>query len=87
MHAVRVNTLVDKGVVAAIPELRPFLGRKVELIALEAKAETGQQLETNTLGLDEFIATRPKWPTDRPAITLEQMDQAIAQGALHSAGV
>ncbi len=86
MDAVRVNTLVDNGIVTAIPALRPFLGRKVELIALEAEPQIKQQ-ENTSMSLDEFIATRPKWPADRPPITLEEMDQAIAQGALKSAGV
>ena len=74
MDAVRVNTLVDKSVVTAIPALRPFLGRKVELIALEVEPQTRQQREKTSIGLDEFIATRPKWPTDRAPITLEEMD-------------
>ena len=86
MDAVRVNTLVDNGIVTVIPALRPFLGRKVELIALEAEPRLKQQ-ENTSMSLDEFIATRPKWPADRPPITLEEMDQAIARGALKSAGV
>ena len=86
MDAVRVNTLVDNGVVTAIPALRPFLGRKVELIALEAEPQIEQPKKTS-MSLDEFIDTRPKWPADRPTITLEEMEQAITQGALKSAGV
>jgi hypothetical protein len=86
MDAVRVNTLVDNGLVTAIPALRPFLGRKVELIALDAEPHAKQK-ESNSISLDEFIATRQKWPSDRPPITLEDMDHAIAQGALKSAGV
>lgn len=86
MDAVRVNTLIDKGIVTVIPALRPFLGRKVELIALEVESQLKPQ-ENTSMSLDEFIATRPKWPADRPPITLEEMDQAIAQGALRSAGV
>lgn len=86
MDAVRVNTLIDNGIVTVIPALRPFLGRKVELIALEVESQLKPQ-ENTSMSLDEFIATRPKWPAERPAITLEEMDQAIAQGALRSAGV
>ena len=86
MDAVRVSTLVDSGVVTAIPALRPFLGRKVELIALETEPQFKPQ-ENTSMSLDEFIATRPKWPADRPPITLDEMDRAIAQGALKSAGV
>ena len=87
MDAVRVNTLIDKGVVTAIPALRPFLGRRVELIALEVEPQPKQQPGKTSIGLDEFLATRPKWPPKHTPITLEEMDQAIAKGALKSAGV
>ena len=87
MDAVRVNTLIDKGVVAVIPALRPFLGRSVELIALELDPQAGKQPEKRRISLDEFIATRPKWPADRAPVTLEDMEQAVVRGALKSAGV
>jgi hypothetical protein len=86
MDAVRINTLVDNCVVTAIPALRPFLGHKVELIALDAEPQLEQQKKTS-MSLDEFIATRPKWPANHPPITLEEMDQAIVQGALKSGGI
>ena len=59
---------------------------KLELIALEAEPQLEPQ-EKTSISLDEFIATRPKWPTDRPPITLDEMDQTIAQEALKSTGV
>jgi hypothetical protein len=45
------------------------------------------ELEKRRISLDEFIATRPKWPADRAPVTLEDMEQAIVRGALKSAGV
>ena len=86
MHAVRIDTTIDHAAVAAIPALRPFLGRKVELIALEVDSQAKQESEKAKIGLDEFLATRPKWPADRPPVTLEDMEDAIVQGALKSAG-
>jgi hypothetical protein len=74
MDAVRVNTLINDSVITAIPALRPFLGRKVELIALDAEPHAKQK-ESDSISLDKFIATRPKWPSDRPPIALEDMDR------------
>ena len=36
---------------------------------------------------EEFLATRPVWPKDRPPVTLEEMEEAIIQGALDSANI
>lgn len=33
----------------------------------------------------QYLATRIPWPAHRPPLTLEQMDQAIADGALAGA--
>jgi len=86
MHAVRIDTTIDQAAVAAIPALRPLLGRKVELIALDVDPQAKQEPENKKIDLDEFLATRPKWPADRPPVTLEDMENAIVQGALKSAG-
>ncbi len=87
MHAVRIDTTIDQAAVAAIPELQPFLGRKVELIALEVEPQIKEQPEKTKISIDEFLATRSKWPANRPPITLEEMENAIIQGALKSANV
>ena len=85
MDAVRANIFVDDGVVTAIPALSPLLGREIELIALKLKPQSGQQGKS-LMSLDEFIATRQKWPAGQPPIALKEMDRAIAQVGLKSEG-
>lgn len=77
MNAIKVDTTVDESVARAIPALRPFLGKRVELIALEAAPAPEQKLT-----VDELLASRIKLPPGVGPLSMEDIDQAIAEGAL-----
>jgi hypothetical protein len=77
MNAIRVDATVDEALARALPALRPLLGRRVELIALEAEPP----VEPRSLTLDEFLATRLARPPGVAPVSLDDMDRAIAEGA------
>lgn len=77
MNAIKVDTTIDKAVAGAIPALRPLLGKHVEIIALEAAPEPERKLT-----VDELLASRIKLPPGVGPLSLEDMEQAIAEGAL-----
>lgn len=79
MKAIKVDTTIDEAVARAIPALRPLLGKRVELIALDAAPAWGSD---RTLTVDELLSSRIKLPPGTPALSLEDMERAIAEGAL-----
>ena len=79
MNAIKVDTTIDKAVAGAIPALRPLLGKHVEIIALEAAPEPEPERK---LTVDELLASRIKLPPGVGPLSLEDMEQAIAEGAL-----
>jgi hypothetical protein len=98
-QAFQVETQVDQALVDAIPGLKPLLGHRVQVIALDLEASktpggVGRPDDADAkaqppanLTLEAFLATRPAWPKDRPPLTLEEMEEGIARGALNSAGL
>lgn len=85
-QAIQVHTLVDQAVVNAIPHLKPLLGHRIQMIALDLGQPDTEQAEKK-ITFEEFLASRPAWPKDRPLVTLEEMEAAILQGALDSASI
>jgi hypothetical protein len=77
MNAIKIDTTIDEAVARAIPALRPLLGRHVELIALDAAP-----VQERELTVDEFLAARIRLPTGARPVSLEEMERAIADGAL-----
>lgn len=77
MNAIRFETTIDEETACAMPKLRPMLGRRVEVIALEA-----EPLTTARTSLDDFLAHRLRRPAGIDPVTLEDMERAIARGAL-----
>jgi hypothetical protein len=77
MNAIRIDTTIDEAVVRAIPALRPLLGKHVELIALDVAPPLERKLT-----VDEFLDARIEVPAGVGAISLEDMERAIAEGAL-----
>jgi hypothetical protein len=77
MNAIKIDTTISEAVARAIPALRPLLGKRVELIALDA-APPGEPVLT----VDEFLAARIKPPAGSKPISLEDMERAIAEGSL-----
>jgi hypothetical protein len=79
MNAIKIDTTIDEAIARALPAFRPLLGRRVELIALEAGAAEAQQRK---LTLDEFLASRLERPEGVAPVTLDDMEQAIIEGAI-----
>ena len=79
MNAIKVDTTIDEAVARAIPALRPLLGKHVELIALDAAPIPAPERK---LTVDELLASRIKLPPGIGPLSLEDMERAIAEGAL-----
>lgn len=79
MNAIRFETTVDETVAGALPKLRPMLGQRVEVIALEAVPSSTTR---STSTLDDFLAHRLKRPADVEPVTLEDIERATVRGAL-----
>jgi len=79
MKAIKVDATIDEAVARAIPGLRPLLGRHVELIALDAAPASAPERK---LTVDELLASRIKLPQGVGPLSLEDMERAIAEGAL-----
>ena len=79
MKAIKVETTVDEATARAIPALRPLLGKRVELIALQTGGDAA--IAPKRLTLDELLATRLTRPPGVGPVTLEDMEKAIEKGA------
>jgi hypothetical protein len=79
MNAIKIDTTIDEAAARAFPALRPLLGRRVELIALEAPPPPAPERK---LTVDELLASRIKLAPEFGPLSLEDMDRAIAEGAL-----
>lgn len=78
--AIKVETTIDETTARAIPELRPLLGRRVEIIARQTESERQGHPERK-LTIDEFFAARLIPPPGIGPISLEAMERAIEEGA------
>lgn len=79
MNAIRVGTTIDEAVASAVPALRPLLGRRVELIALE---ESPGGAPGRKLSVDELLGSRIKLPPGVSPLSEDDIDRAITEGAL-----
>jgi hypothetical protein len=79
MNAIKIDTLIDEATARAIPALRPLLGKHVELIALETAPSAPP---AGKVTLDELLASRIKLAEGTPPLSLEDIEEAIAAGAL-----
>jgi|JI10StandDraft_1071094.scaffolds.fasta_scaffold2285405_2 hypothetical protein len=75
MNAIKVAATIDDAIVQAIPAFSPMLGRKVELIALDAAPSPSSKVTA-----DELLASRITLPPGS-ARSQEDIDRAIAEGA------
>ena len=78
MNAIKVETTVDEATALAIPALRPLLGKRVELIALQSETEPVPQRKHT---LDELLAERLSPPSGIGPVSIEDMEKAIEAGA------
>ena len=79
MNAIKIDTMINETVARAIPALRPLLGKQVEIIAFEAAPASALQ---SKLTVDELLASRIRLPPGIGPLSLEDMERAIAEGAL-----
>jgi hypothetical protein len=78
-NAIRVDTVVDEAVARALPALRALLGKQVELIAIDT---TPAPPSGRKITVDELPAARIKPPPGFGRLSEEDIELAIAQGAL-----
>jgi hypothetical protein len=81
VNPIKVQTTVDEATAAAIPAFRPLLGKRVELIALQAGAEP-TEIPDRKLTLGELLARRIDAPTGAAPLTDDDIQRAIITGAL-----
>jgi hypothetical protein len=72
MHAIKIATTVDEATARAIPALRPLLGKRVELIALQSETDA-TSADEHRLTVDELLAARLTPPPGVGPISLEDM--------------
>jgi hypothetical protein len=75
MNAIKVETIVNEAMAQAIPALRPLLGQRVEVIALQT-----ERPPTKRITLDEFLTHRLV-PPHGVRLSLEDMESAIEKSA------
>jgi hypothetical protein len=78
MNAIKVETTVDEATARAIPALRPLLGKRVELIALQSETEPAPRRKCT---LDELLAERLIPSPGIGPVSIEDMEKAIETGA------
>jgi len=81
VNPIKVQTTVDEATAAAIPAFRPLLGKRVELIALQAE-EARAEIPTGKLTLDDLLARRVDAPAGAVPLTDDDIQRAIVAGAL-----
>jgi len=81
MSPIRATTIVDEATATAIPALRPWLGKQIDLIALPTGRDSATP-ERLKLTLDQLLAQRVDAPPGTPPLTDEDIRRAIAVGAL-----
>ena len=79
MNAIKFQTTVDDEVAGVLPALKPLLGHRVEVIALD---HVPPRAEKTSISLDDFLSKRLKRPADVEPVTLGDMEQAVVRGAL-----
>lgn len=77
MNAIKIDTTSSEAVARAVPALRPLLGKRVDLIALDAAPPWKP-----VLTVDEFLAARIKAPAGSNPLSLGDMERVIVEGAL-----
>ena len=85
-QALQIQTVIDENIVANLPELKPLLGHRVQIITLDLETEqTTTDNHEQKISFQEFLQNRTAWQKNKPPISLEQMEQAITQGATERA--
>jgi len=84
MHAIKIEKTIDEATANAIPELRPLLGKRVQLIARDAEHDRPAPAEAarRKLTFEELLAARIVAPPGTPPLTDRDIEEAIIEGAL-----
>lgn len=84
MAAIKFETRVDETKAGAFPELRPFLGQEVVLVAVAANDQSaGEVSRRDRISFDDFLRDHQiERPDGIEPVSLEDMDRAIVRGAL-----
>lgn len=80
MNPIKVEMTLDEATARAIPALRPLLGKRVELIALQMEGEAAQAPRRRTP--DELLAARLTPPPGVAPMTLDSMGKPSRKGRL-----
>lgn len=81
MNAIKVETTVDEEAARAIPALRPLLGRRVELIALETQRDPEADTAPRKLSVEKLFVAAVKPAPGTPPLTDADIQAAITAGA------
>lgn len=85
-QTLEIQTMVEQALVDVVPALQPLLGHRVQMFAFDLELSS-PVTSGRKISFEEFLATRPAWPKDRPPVSLEEMEKAIIQGANSSANL
>lgn len=80
MNAVRVDVTVDDALVGVAPALRPLLGRRVEVIALDVEPSPPPET-SRRLSSAELLERRTVLPMEVGRLTEDDIERAILAGA------
>lgn len=75
MKPIKFQTTITEDVARALPELRPLLGKQVEMVV----AALDQAREAGRLTLDEFLASRLVPEPGVGLVSVEHMDRGIGE--------
>jgi hypothetical protein len=81
MNAIKFETTVDEATARAMPALRPMLGKRVEVIAMQSEEED-RETSGHELTLQALLERRVDCPPGAAPLSDEDIQRAIVQGAL-----
>lgn len=81
MNAIKFETTVDEATARVIPALRPMLGKRVEVIAIQSEEEE-REASGEKLTLQALLERRVDCPPGATPLSDEDIQRAIVQGAL-----
>jgi hypothetical protein len=79
MNALKLETTIDEATAEALPSLRQLLGKRVEMIVLEAEPVASPGL-SKILSFEDLLSRRIKAPEDSVPLSQADIDAAILEG-------
>jgi hypothetical protein len=80
MKPLKMKATIDEPTAQALPRLRPFLGKRVELTVVEDTATRNEHRKRLTF--EDLLSKRVDAPAGAAPLTDADIEQAILQGAL-----